>query len=141
MKPIFGFIILFAIFGITAYAEPATKTNSIEVQLGVIGLQQSDGVLITPALTYLYAFNTNFRFGGYLGYSIQTYAFQPTFGAKLVFGDKANGFAVGLNIGMPPSIGLYYRNIYINFFYSFFPSDIGFVFDIGYSFDFWIQET
>jgi len=41
-------------------------------------------------------------------------AFPLTYGVKAVIGDRKNGIGVSINFGVTPSIGLYFRNWFVN---------------------------
>jgi hypothetical protein len=132
-------------------AEPNVEkqSHSVEIQIGAIGFGDYDTGLsinfLTPTVSYIIPIMEKFRLGGYLGlplyiaggsFSINTPF--PLIGIRSVFGNKAEGFAFSTNIGIIPSLGFYYKNIFLNIaFAPFAPeSDYAIALDIGYSIDF-----
>jgi hypothetical protein len=61
---------------------------------------------------YAYSFNDKFSLGGWIG--VMRNVPPPVIGGvKLIFGDMG-GFAFSLNLGIIPSIGLYFKNFFLN---------------------------
>ncbi len=108
--------------------------NAIEAFAGIGG---TVGFMVETGWvsgSYLWRLNTEFPLflGGWLGGGYSYNGGYPVGGIKLVVGDKRNGLAGSLNLGYVPSIGIYYRNIALNF--MFFGDAVGIV-ETGYSFD------
>lgn len=56
-------------------------------------------------------------FGGWLGLGVDVYPdpfVVPLIGVKAIVGDRLDGFAMSFNLGLPPSIGFYYRGVLFN---------------------------
>jgi len=95
-------------------AEPVPpgefKKSALEVAVGT--------VLGSPSLTvsgsYVFSFSQKFHLGAWLGGRLGGGNFTPLFGAKAIFGNKQDGFAFALNLGLYPGLGVYYKNIFLN---------------------------
>ena len=67
------------------------------------------------AVSYTFQFNNMFSFGFWAGI-MQSF---PLLGIRFVLGNKVDDLAISINAGLLPSVGLYYKNFYVNFFPSF----------------------
>lgn len=115
----------------------ATDSRSVGLELSVGGLVGPD-VFVSEDMVRFYGtasaglnvpllrrFDVGFWFG-YLFNSpylpaaredgIWPLAYPMTYGLKAVVGDRKNGVALSVNFGVTPSIGVYYRNWFINGF-------------------------
>ena len=58
-------------------------------------------------------------------------------GLRALYGDKTNGFAVSLDLGFFPSVGVYYRNFYLSYAPMFLFGEEGQYVKAGYSVGLW----
>jgi len=92
-------------------------------------------------VAYVYQFSDKFSLGCYagLGVGYQTgYGFAemvlPMFGARLVLGNKVDGLAFTVNLGVPSGLGIYYKNFLVNFDFLVIEDDLLIGGEVGYSF-------
>ena len=92
--------------GEVAKAAPAQRRGlSLEPQGGALFVTSSPFVEVGAALVY--QFGNRFSLGLWGGWYIGGSA--PSLGLRLVFGNKVDGFALLLDLGIAPGVGLYYR--------------------------------
>jgi TolB-like protein len=71
---------------------------------------------------YVFQFSNRFSLGGYLGlgmayqsgYGVIDEIVIPMFAGKLIFGNKVDGLAFAVNLGLPSGVGIYYKNFFAN---------------------------
>jgi hypothetical protein len=103
--------------------------SAIELQNGylfVAGKNMPPNVISTLSISYLYQFNNLFSLGlwfgvpfaGYFDGQIASTGFwnPPLCGIRTVWGNKIDSYAVAINIGILPSIGVYRKNMFLNLF-------------------------
>lgn len=131
--------------------EPAVSNVSLEIQAGTWfawAAPYTSGIcsynIATGCGALVFRLADDFRLGGYFGGvmipSSGTIAPIPLAGARLVFGDKDNGFAWGLNVGIMPSVAFYFRNFFLNLAVAPLTYDgegVTLGVDLGYSVNLW----
>jgi hypothetical protein len=93
--------------GPPAVAAPAKRRGAaIELHGGFLVAFGQPYVEISGA--FVYQFSSKFSLGAWGG--VVPNAPMPTVGLRLVFGNKVDGLAFVLDLGVLPGLGLYYRN-------------------------------
>jgi len=103
------------------------RGNSLEIAVGDISVTGRDheGVhFATLSIAYLIEVKRWFSFGPWLGSPLfavrngradfPAFWSTPLMGVKAVLGNKAESFAVALNVGLFPSVGFYFRSFFLN---------------------------
>jgi TolB-like protein len=125
-------------------AQKTSKRGGWAFEVKAGGMAGFGGYTFTGAFSALgalaagganFQFDDLFSLGGWLGLTVG-YPMNvfPVGGLKLVFGNKVDGFAFALDLGLMPGIGLYYRGFFLDL--GFLPWIPMLVFSLegGYSF-------
>ena len=132
------------------------RGGSIEAIAGVVkwiptadnpGSGEGDVYGIGGGIGYVFQFSNRFSLGGYVGLGLgyeSGYGFAdfvlPMFAGKLIFGNKVDGLAFAVNLGLPSGVGIYYKNFFANLDIVYFELDMEQTLlvgaDVGYSFYF-----
>jgi len=124
-----------AIAGVMKYIPPPEDTGEEKIY-GIGG-----------GIGYVFQFSNRFSLGGYVGLGAgyqSGYGFAdfvlPMFAGKFIFGNKVDGLAFAVDLGLPSGVGIYYKNFFAMFDVVFFKVDMETILmvgaEVGYSFYF-----
>ena len=118
------------------YASMKRMGSSIEAS--TVGLIDSIGISAFGLnASYAYQFNNILSLGAWVGGAVnKNRVITPLGGLKIIIGNKVDDFALSINLGFFPSVGIYYRNFFLDIFPLVFIGGEGIYFDLGYSFYF-----
>ncbi|MBT3271945.1 MAG: hypothetical protein HN368_02225 [Spirochaetales bacterium] len=96
--------------------------NSVEIPVGAV------------SAGYLYRLKTEkpISIGAWIGIGTDMNSIAPVGGLKLVWGEKRESVAYAANLGVMPTVGIYYKNFILNA--AYWPY-MGVGVELGYSFD------
>jgi hypothetical protein len=97
------------------------KGHSVEFSVGALvdsrvfePVSMENPAYATASVGYAYQFGRRFSLGAWGGL-MRTYQAPPAIGGiKLIFGDKVNGLALSINLGVIASVGVYWKNFFFN---------------------------
>jgi TolB-like protein len=126
-----------AIAGVVKWIPTADNPSSGEG--GVYGIGGGIG--------YVFQFSNRFSLGGYVGLGAgyeSGYGFAdfvlPMIAGKFIFGNKVDGLAFAVDLGLPSGVGIYYKNFFAMFDVVYFKLDMETILmvgaEVGYSFYF-----
>ncbi len=108
--------------------------HTIEI---LAGYAISDRPNISISAAYMFSITKNFLIGAWGGYLVKGENSLPLVGIKTVLGNKFDGLAFGINLGLFPGVSLYFRNFSLAVSPSFLISTSNKVFiEVGYGFSF-----
>lgn len=100
------------------------RGGAIEAIAGIVKYippPEDTGEENTYGIGYVFQFSNRFSLGGYVGLGLgyeSGYGFAdfalPMFAGKLIFGNKVDGLAFAVNLGLPSGVGIYYKNFFAN---------------------------
>lgn len=114
-----GIVVL--IFSIAFNSALFTSPHHMEISIGAIAdkllfdadIRFPDNyTYATASLGYMYKFSPAFSLGGWVG-MMYNLPVPITGGLKLVFWDIDN-IALAVNLGIVPSVGMYYKHLFLN---------------------------
>ncbi len=111
------------------------RINTISVDIGA-GLYPTDSEMLALGLEagVLYRVVENVYIGGWIGGVMKRdTTMYLNGGLRALYGDKTNSIAVSLDLGFFPSVGVYYRNLYLSYSPMFLFGEEGQYVKAGYS--------
>ena len=121
------------LIGLSSFTKKRIETISIDVGIGAYPTSTELSAL-GAELGVLYRVIENVYVGGWVGGVMKRDTeIYLNGGIRALYGDKTNGFAISLDLGFFPSVGLYYRNFYVTYAPMFLFGEEGQYVKAGYS--------